>query len=82
MSGIAYYLLSGPRGAIKLIQIKNDRDRLKNEIRELEMQKSVLDSEKTRLKTDPEYIEKIAREEYNMKKKGEKVYKIVRDDEK
>ncbi|MCK5684422.1 septum formation initiator family protein, partial [bacterium] len=34
--------------------------------------------EKKRLKTDDEYIEKLAREKYKMTKKGEKITRIVR----
>jgi len=42
----------------------------------LETKKATLDSERTLLLNNPEYIEKIAREKYNMKKKGEKVFRI------
>ena len=49
------------------------------DIEQLEATKADLDSIKNRLENDPTYIEKIAREEYNMKKKGEKVIKIETD---
>ena len=44
----------------------------------LKHEKILLNEEKKRLKTDDEYIEKIAREKYKMTKKGEKITRIVR----
>jgi len=72
---------SGSRNAYQYLKAKNDKTVLEQEIRELELKKSELDSELTRLNSDPDYVEKIAREKYNMKKKGEKVYKVLKEDE-
>jgi cell division protein FtsB len=36
-----------------------------------------LEAEKTRLETDFEYIEQLAREKYRMAKPGEKVFKVL-----
>ena len=33
--------------------------------------------EKTRLESDLQYIEKLAREKYRMAKKGEKVFRVI-----
>jgi cell division protein FtsB len=52
---------------------------LKNEIEALETEKAKLENMKSKIETDPEYIEKIAREKYKMKKKEEKVYEIVEE---
>lgn len=48
---------------VKITQLKQDTKELKQKIHHL--------------KTDPELLERIAREEYGMKKEGETVYKIV-----
>ena len=75
------FYFTGPRGTIRLWRIMDKKQDLENEIKELETTKVELDSIKNRLENDPEYLEKIAREEYNMKKKGEKVIKIETDSE-
>ncbi|MBN1407039.1 MAG: septum formation initiator family protein [Calditrichaceae bacterium] len=72
---------TGPRGTIRLWRVMDKKQNLENEIQELETTKVELDSIKNRLENDPEYLEKIAREEYNMKKEGEKVIKIETDSE-
>ena len=72
---------TGPRGTIRLWRVMNKKQDLEKEIRELETTKVELDSIKDRLENDPEYLEKIAREEYNMKKEGEKVIQIETDSE-
>ncbi len=38
---------------------------------------ALLENEKTRLETDLDYIERLAREKYRMAKKGEKVFKVI-----
>lgn len=80
LAGIAalFFFLSGPRGTIQLYQNINKKENLVREIERLEHKKVHLDSLKNELNNNPEYIEKIAREKYNMKKKGEKVLKVVK----
>ncbi len=73
--------IGGPRGSLKLYKSHDEKQKLLKEIDELSAKKARLDSERTRLLNDPAYIEKIARETYNMKKKGEKVYKIKSETE-
>jgi cell division protein FtsB len=71
--------ISGSRGTIRLFRDMHQKQNLEKEINELETTKTELDSIKNRLENDPTYIEKIAREEYNMKKEGEKVIKVESD---
>ncbi len=73
--------IGGSRGSLKLYKSHEEKEELLKEINELKAKKARLDSERTRLLNDPAYIEKIARETYNMKKKGEKVYKIKSETE-
>ncbi len=76
---LLFIFLSGPRGTIRYFKARQQKEQLQQDIKQLQAQKTHLDSLRIRLKNDPDYIEKLAREEYNMKKKGEKVYKIVRE---
>ncbi len=69
-------LSMGKRGFIQQIRIKRERKQLLEEIENLEEQKAALESEKEKL-DDPEYIEKIAREEYGMARENEDVYRVV-----
>lgn len=78
---LIYVLSSGPRGTWKLYRSGQEKEQLQEEIRQLEARKAALDSERTLLENDPAYIEKVAREKYNMKKKGEKVYRVDNEGE-
>ncbi len=77
----AGYLLffSGPRNIVQFIRQSLYKKELQNQIKSLKNEKQHLKEEAERLKTDLDYIEKIAREKYNMKKKDEKVYKIIKE---
>ncbi len=72
------FFLRGPRGTIELYKNTIKRNQLQEEIDQLKRTKTELDSEKVKL-NDDQYIEKTAREQYNMKKQGEKVYKVKKD---
>lgn len=76
---IILLFFTGPRSVFQLISASFEKKRLNREIYDLEQKKAELDSIRIELQTNPQVIEKIAREEYNMKKKGEKVYKIHND---
>ncbi len=67
---------TGKRGFIQQIRVRQERKRLERKIVELKEEKKKLEEEKKKL-NNPEEIEKIAREEYGMAKKKEKVYRIV-----
>ncbi len=72
--------LFADRGMVKYWQARDERDQLLREIRELKVRKKQLLLEKELLEKDMQYIEKVAREKYNMKKKGEKVYEVPPDE--
>ncbi len=74
---ILYFFFSGSHNIIQLYESHREKQELLRQIEQEKVRKARLDSIKYKLKNDPEYIEKIAREKYNMKKKGEKVYKII-----
>ncbi len=77
---IIYFLFfAGSHGVIQYLRQKSHKHALMQEIDTLKVQKTKLKNESKRLKNDLDYIEKIAREKYNMKKKDEKVYKIIKE---
>jgi cell division protein FtsB len=67
------FFASGSRGTYQLGRFINQKNQLQEENTKLE-------DFKNKIENDPEYIEKIAREKYKMKKEGEQVYQIVEDD--
>lgn len=73
---IVTVFLFADRGFIHFYDSYNERQLLQEEIKALELKKDTLIKEKDKLENDPEYIEKIAREKYKMKKKDEKVYQV------
>ncbi len=76
---VAAVFITGSRGTFQLYKFSKTKLDLKNEIEALETEKAKLENMKSKIETDPEYIEKIAREKYKMKKKEEKVYEIVEE---
>jgi len=76
---VATVFITGSRGTFQLYKFSKQEQNLEHEIETLEDEKSKLEKIKSSLETDPEYIEKIAREKYKMKKKEEKVYEIVEE---
>ncbi len=78
---VLLFFFSGSHNIIQLYESHREKQELIRKIEEETKRKARLDSIKQKLENDPEYIEKIAREKYNMKKKGEKVYKVIEKEE-
>ena len=76
---VATVFITGSRGTLQLYKFNKQKQDLEKEIETLEGDKSKLEKIKSNLENDPEYIEKVAREKYKMKKKEEKVYEIVEE---
>ena len=74
---IVAYFVVGKRGTYKLISYYNQKEKLTEEINQLKTENKELEEFKSKLENDPQSIEKVAREKYKMKKKGERVYQIV-----
>jgi cell division protein FtsB len=74
---IAYQTLVGPRGVLKIADLRAQKAQILHEIDSLEARKRELLIEKKRLLTDTAYLEKLARKELGMAKPGEKVYRFV-----
>lgn len=79
---IVAVFLFADRGFIHFYDSYNEREILQDEIKVLEQKKEQLLQEKEKLRSDPDYIEKIAREKYKMKKKDEKVYQVEMEKDK
>ncbi len=67
---------TGKHGFIQQIRVQHERKRLVQENKRLQAEKQAKEEEKEKL-NDPEYVEKVAREEYGMAKENEKVYRVV-----
>ena len=76
----AAYLLFNEDGILKYISLQNDVKKIKNKIIEVEQENKRLEGEIDSLQRKvPAKVEKIAREKYNMIRKGEKTIKIVEE---
>lgn len=74
---IAYIFVFGDYGGYRIWKQKREIAQLEGTIRHLRFEQEQLKKEVDLLRNDPEYIEKIAREDYGMIKEGEIIYKIV-----
>jgi cell division protein FtsB len=81
LAGVAalllYQAMSGPRGLLKISDLRDQQQGILREIDSLEARKQELIAEKARLLTDTNYLEKLARKELGMARPGEKVYRFV-----
>jgi cell division protein FtsB len=72
-----FEVLTGPRGVLKITDLRAQKAQILRDIDSLEMRRQELLIEKKRLLTDTAYLEKLARKELGMAKPGEKVYRFV-----
>ena len=68
--------LMGNRSVIDLFELKHQSKQLTEQEQQLVQEKEALKNEIDKLQNDKKYIEKVAREKYNMKKEKESVYHI------
>lgn len=73
--------LFNERGLISWYKYSMERERIESELDSLHAVEGALRAEIEKLKFAPEYLEKLAREKYGMAKKGEKVYKVIPEEE-
>ena len=64
-------------GLLKWYSLRKERIRIQYEIDELIQRESHLTEEIAKIKSDDTYLEKIAREKFQMVKPGEKVFRVV-----
>ena len=64
-------------GLLKWYSLRKDRVRIQYEIDELIQRETHLTEEISKIKSDDTYLEKIAREKFQMVRPGEKVFRVV-----
>jgi len=79
LAAVMWILFSPGAGLVSLIGHRSDIKQLEQEISELEKENSSLQAEIDRLQNDPEYLEEVARKEYGLLKKNERVYDFSKD---
>lgn len=78
ISGMILFAVFGSRGLIQTYQMKAERDRFLSNNARLQEENRRLAEQIQRLKNSNEEVEKIAREELGLVKKGEIVYQFER----
>jgi cell division protein FtsB len=68
--------LFGARGFLAMRRQQQEKEKLQQEIQQIEQQNRSLGGDIQRLKTDPEYIERLAREQHGLARPGEHVFKL------
>ena len=64
-------------GLLKLIQLKKIKYNLQDDIYLLTEQQKKLNNDIQEIQTNPEFVEKIAREKFMMAKPGEKIFRVI-----
>ena len=75
-AGGLYVLFAGESGYLQVEARRTELQLLRYEVESLRAQNDSLRTLLERLRNDIGYLEKVAREEYGMKKPGEQVYRI------
>lgn len=71
-----YAFFTGNKSVLKLYSLHQERNELITEKERLIVENEKLEEEIQKLQTDKRYIEEVAREKYNFKKKNEEVISI------
>lgn len=71
LAGFAVQAIFGPRGHLDMERVEQDNQALRQQIKAYEAKNKRMLEEIESLKTDPDTIEKIAREELGLVRKGE-----------
>jgi cell division protein FtsB len=79
---IVYNLIFGQDGLVELYTMKMKIRDTEAKLAKLKEENRSLEDEKWKLLNDPDYAEKVMREEFNYKKKGEKILKFNLPEEK
>ena len=82
LSFVLFFILStiitiNDFGLLKLIQLKKNKYNLQHDIYILTEQQKKLNNDINEIQTNPEFVEKIAREKFMMAKPGEKIFRVI-----
>ena len=75
------FALFGNRGVLQRIRLEEQKARMEAKIREAEDENRRLQAQSKALDGDKKAIEKVAREDYGMHRKGETVYRVKKNDD-
>lgn len=78
---ILSFVLFSDTGVINRFALEQEKKDLKHKIKESRKETDSLNKRMKMLQNDDEEIERVAREKYGMKKKGEEIFLIERDTE-
>lgn len=73
---VVLIFVTGGHGTLQLVKVKLEKNKLEQKKVELSKENIKLKNFKDSLKSNPEAVEKIAREKYNMAKPGEDIYQV------
>ena len=76
---ILFSSLSGPYSLLRIYHFRKQRNQIKKDIFQLVEENNLLRQEIQNLRSDPEYISRIAREELGLVKPGEIIYRYYND---
>lgn len=76
LGGAAYLFLAGDDGLFRLRERRRELEEVEVEAARLAAENDSLRQVLWRLENDLDYVEKVAREEYGLSKKGERVYRL------
>jgi cell division protein FtsB len=71
---LIFLFIQGDQGFMKYLKLQREKKQLQQLIKELQAEQDSLVTEIDMLTNDYRYIEKIAREQYHLGKKGEKIF--------
>ena len=73
---LAYVFVFGDYGLYHYVQLLRRKQKIVQELRDLEQRKKELEENLKRLQNDPAFLEKVAREKYKLGKPNERIYVI------
>lgn len=76
MMTVLVHDLFGERGFLAMRRQQQEKQKLEQEVRQIQEQNRALGQSIHRLKTDPAYIERLAREQHGLARPGEHVFKL------
>lgn len=74
---LLFAFFTGGKSLFNLYSLYDERNQLIRDKERLEAENKQLKEEIEKLRKDMEYIEKVAREKYNLKRDDEEVFKVV-----
>jgi len=77
---VAIYTLTGDRGAVHLWRLRGEKAKLDEQNFRLQRENEVLAQRIRQLRNNNHYLEKLAREELNLVRRGEVIYRFPSSD--